>query len=88
MKRTTISWPDDLAEAVQREARRRHVSVSEVVREAVEAHLAGGRAGGRLIPWAGIGRSDGPPHAADLDEYLAEHWAADVASDRGQGVKA
>ena len=39
MKRTTISLPDDLAAALEREARRRHLPVSQVAREAIEAKL-------------------------------------------------
>jgi len=68
MKRTTISWPEELAEAVQREARRRHVSVSEIVREAVEAHLAGSRTGGRRIPWAGLVDDPNAPFGRDLED--------------------
>ena len=38
MKRTTISLPDDLAQALGREARRRHASASEITGEALQAH--------------------------------------------------
>ncbi|MBO0704562.1 MAG: ribbon-helix-helix protein, CopG family, partial [Candidatus Dormibacteraeota bacterium] len=35
MKRTTVSLPDEVAEAVGRAARRRQVSVSELTRRAL-----------------------------------------------------
>jgi metal-responsive CopG/Arc/MetJ family transcriptional regulator len=39
MQRTTVSLPDDLAQALDREARRRHTSASEVTRAALAQHL-------------------------------------------------
>ena len=39
MKRTTIMLPDDLDSRLRLEARRRGVSIADVVREAVEKHL-------------------------------------------------
>jgi hypothetical protein len=73
MKRTTISMPDDLALAVEREARRRATSVSEVAREALAAHL--GMAGtSRPIPFANLGRSGKRHTARQLDELIAKEW--------------
>lgn len=48
MKRTTITLPDELAAAVEREAHRRRVSLFAVVREALVAHV--GFAGGGMRP--------------------------------------
>ena len=59
MRRTTISLPDDLAAALEREARRRRVPVSQVAREAIEARLGWADVGPREIPFAGIGDSGG-----------------------------
>src|SRR5579884_1835150 len=39
MKRTTVTIPDELAAALEREARRRRVPVSQITREALAAHL-------------------------------------------------
>ena len=73
MKRTTISMPDDLALAVEREARRRATSVSVVAREALAAHL--GMAGtAKPIPFANLGRSGTRQTARRLDELIAEEW--------------
>jgi len=83
MKRTTISLPDDLAAALVREARRRRVPVSQLAREAIEARLGWDEAGPRKIPFIGIaGSGEGPSDlAANLDEYLEEHWADDIHRD-------
>jgi metal-responsive CopG/Arc/MetJ family transcriptional regulator len=54
MKRTTISLSDDLALAVQGEAKRQSASVSEVVRKALAEYLRGSTAK-RQISFAGLG---------------------------------
>lgn len=82
MKRTTISLPDDLAAALEREAGRRRVSVSQVAREAIEARLGWTDTGPRALPFAAIGTStDGVSIAADDEAYLREHWASDIEND-------
>ena len=83
MKRTTISWPDDIAEAVAAEAERRRTSVSEIVRQSVAAHLFGKGKKPRRFPWIGMIDDPNMVHGADVDEYLAKHWAHDIARDRG-----
>jgi metal-responsive CopG/Arc/MetJ family transcriptional regulator len=71
MKRITISLPDDLAEALGREARRRHESVSAVVRQALRAHLTPQRRPGIVA----LGRSGHAHTARDAERLLAEGWA-------------
>lgn len=60
VKRTTVKLPDDLDARLRHEAERRGTSVSDVTRQAIEAHL--GQTGGRrrLLAAAagGSGRSD------------------------------
>ncbi len=75
MHRTTISMPDDVSSGLEREARRRRIPVSQVAREAIEAHL--GRTGGerRKIRFAALGRSGHRDTAQTLDEILAKEWA-------------
>jgi Arc/MetJ-type ribon-helix-helix transcriptional regulator len=76
MKRTTISLPDDLAAALEREARRRRLPVSHVVREGLEAHL--GRGGERRrIPFAAVGRSGTQDTARNVDAVLEAEWDRD-----------
>ena len=77
MRRTTITLPDDLAEALGREARRRRTSVSQVAREAIEARLGKQAAGPRTLPFAALGRSGHHTTARDIDEILAKEWGAD-----------
>jgi hypothetical protein len=82
MKRTTISLPDDVAAALEREARRRRVPVSQVAREAIETRLGLSDDVPRDIPFIGIAASkDSEYAAADLDEFLAKTWAAEIDRD-------
>lgn len=75
MKRTTISLPDDLAAAVARAANRRRVPVSQIAREALEAHL-GHRKETRALPFVALGASGHRTTARDIDEILAREWDA------------
>jgi hypothetical protein len=77
MKRTTISLPDDMAKALDREARRRGTSVSAIAREALadRLHLRAGEA--RELPFVGLGRSGARDTARRAEEILAEEWDAD-----------
>jgi predicted transcriptional regulator len=77
MKRTTISLPDGLAAALDREARRRSVPVSQIARDALAAHLGfATNTDRRTLPFASIGRSGTPTTARDMEELLAEEWDA------------
>jgi metal-responsive CopG/Arc/MetJ family transcriptional regulator len=73
MRRTTISIPDELADALEREANRRRIPVSQLAREAIEKQL--GRSDEpRSLPFVGLGRSGHRHTARDLDEILASEW--------------
>lgn len=86
MKRTTISLPDDLAVALEREAGRRRVSVSQVAREALEARLGWSASGPRDLPFAAIGAStDGRSIAADDEAYQRATWHEDIEIDADSG---
>jgi predicted transcriptional regulator len=80
MKRTTISLPDELATRVEREARRRRVSVSQVAREALEYQLGGSRR--RKFSFIGIGSSGEKATGRDAEEILAAEWEEFLASER------
>jgi Arc/MetJ-type ribon-helix-helix transcriptional regulator len=80
MRRTTISLPDDLADAVEREARRRRTSVSNVVREAVTAQFA--REQPRRLTFAAVGRSGTRGTAGDAEQILAREWPDAIDRDR------
>lgn len=77
--RTTISLPDTLAQLARREARRRGVSLSAVVRESLEASLH--KPAGARLPWQGIVR-DPKTTARALEAALRESWPDYVAGDR------
>lgn len=75
MKRTTISLPDELAAAVDREARRRRVPVSQIAREALEERLRRAE-GRRQLAFAALGRSGHRTTARDAEKILAAEWDA------------
>lgn len=74
MKRTTVSLPETLAEVLEREARRRGTSVSDVVREAVAMYLGVSPDRPRTLPFAALGNSGHRHTARDVEEILAEEW--------------
>jgi hypothetical protein len=80
MKRTTFSLPDDLAARMEREARRRRVSVSEVAREAIAKGL-GASADEPRFPFLGIGASGYQNTARDMEELLKAEWDPDFDRD-------
>lgn len=82
MRRTTISLPDDLAAALEREAARRRVPVSQVAREAIEARLGWSHDGPRDLPFVGVGRSGTGTTARDAEEILDAEWADALLGDR------
>jgi predicted transcriptional regulator len=73
MKRTTVKIPDRLDARLRHEAERRGVTISEVTREALEAHLVGSP-GRRRLDAAGSGRSG----RHDVSERIEEILAAEV----------
>jgi Arc/MetJ-type ribon-helix-helix transcriptional regulator len=77
MKRTTVTLPDDLVDALERAARRGHTSVSEVVRRMLAAQL--GVVGGteRELPFANLGQSGQRHVARDMEALLSEGWTPD-----------
>jgi hypothetical protein len=83
MKRTTIMLPDELAQLVDRERRRRDISAAAVIREAVEAYLMP-PAAPKTYSFIGIARSGGgEPTAANMEEWLERVWADEIERDSG-----
>ncbi|TME98888.1 MAG: CopG family transcriptional regulator [Chloroflexi bacterium] len=79
MKRTTISLPEDLAGILEREARRRRTSVSEVVRIALASHFELDKP--RELPFANLYSSGHTQDAANLEELLATEWGPALEAD-------
>jgi predicted transcriptional regulator len=78
MKRTTISLPDDLSAALEREARRRRVPVSAIAREAIALWLQRSpQAARRKLPIASLGRSGHRTTARDIEGLMADEWTLD-----------
>ena len=77
VKRTTVKLPDDLDARLRHEAQRRGTTVSELTREAIEAHLGGARSGRRLLA-AAAGRSG----RSDISERIEEILAAEAPGSR------
>lgn len=82
MKRTTIALPDDLSELVEHEARRRGVSVSELIRRFVRQALMGTTDQPRSIPFAAIIDDPEMVRGDQVDEELAKSWADELDRDR------
>jgi Arc/MetJ-type ribon-helix-helix transcriptional regulator len=74
MRRTTVSLSDELAQALRREARRRHASASEVTRDALQEHLGLAPGRPRELPFAAVGRSGDVTTARDMEELLEREW--------------
>lgn len=68
MKRTTVKLPDDVDARLRHEASQRGITVSELTREAIAAHL--GRTGRRRLLAAKAGRSGSTDTAARVEEIL------------------
>lgn len=71
MKRTTVKLPDDLDARLRHEASRRSMTISELSREAIEAHL-GGSSGRRKLLAAGAGASGSDDISERIEAILAE----------------
>jgi metal-responsive CopG/Arc/MetJ family transcriptional regulator len=75
MKRITISLPEELANALAREARRRAVPASAIARDALSSYLGLADASERRqLPFAAVGRSGHRTTARDMKELLAVEW--------------
>jgi metal-responsive CopG/Arc/MetJ family transcriptional regulator len=74
MRRTTVSLPDDLAQALNREAQRRHSSASEVTRDALAQHLGLVQDEPRELAFADLGRSGHHSTARDMEQLLEQEW--------------
>jgi predicted transcriptional regulator len=78
MKRTTISLPDDLAAALDREARRCGTSVSHIAREAIEVRLRRDAAAKeRRRAFISLFRSGHGSLSTDHEEILREEFKVD-----------
>lgn len=69
MRRTTVKLPDDLDAQLRHEADRRGVTISELTREAIEAHL-GRRQGRRRLLAASVGHSGVRDISVRIEEIL------------------
>jgi Ribbon-helix-helix protein, copG family len=78
MKRTTLSLPDDLAQALAREARRRSTSASAIARDALAKHLHLIPGDARPLPFAALGRSGHTTTARDMEQLLEHEWNDDA----------
>ena len=77
MKRTTVKLPDELDARLRHEAVRRGTTVSQLTREAIEAHIGADGDRRRLLA-AGAGASG----RADISERIEEILADEVAGSR------
>jgi metal-responsive CopG/Arc/MetJ family transcriptional regulator len=79
MRRTTISLPDELADALDREARRRSLPASAIARDALSHYLGFGGAGEqRELLFAALGHSGHTTTARDMEDLLEREWSPDA----------
>ena len=69
MKRTTVKLSEDLDAKLRHEADRRGITISDLTREAIEAHL-GGPKGKRKLLAASAGRSGSQDISVRIEEIL------------------
>src|SRR6478735_4226344 len=75
MQRTTVKLPDELDARLRHEAKRRGITVSELTREAIAAHLGERRDRRRLLA-AGAGASGRSDVSERIEEILAEELSS------------
>ena len=79
MRRTTISLSEELADALDREARRRSLPASAIARDALSEYLGIGRDDEqRELPFAAIGRSGQRTTGRDMEDLLEREWDPDA----------
>lgn len=81
MTRTSLTLPHELAQALDRETKRRSTSASAVAREAIANHLGFGDATPRQLPFAGIDHSRRAHTARDAEKILARQWGRSLTRD-------
>lgn len=79
--RTTVTLTSDSVDVLKRESRRRRVSTSQLVREAVQKVYGPPAGEKRILPFEFLGHSGQPGIVDRLDEILAEEWADDILGD-------
>lgn len=94
MIRKQVQFTERQAARIQREARRRGVSESAVVRDAVEKGLGVGRGGPTDEQWeralavAGIAKSGPPDLAQEHDKYRADDLWEEMMEKRREWARA
>lgn len=76
MVRTTIKLPDDLDARLRHEAARRGITISELTRSAIEAHIGAGPR--RRLNAAAAGHSG----RTDISERIEEIIATEISQSR------
>jgi len=75
-----VKLPEDLDAKLRQEAARRGITVSELTREAIEAHLTGGPS--RILRSAGSFRSNSGDLSTRVDQIFGE--ILDEKRDKGE----
>jgi len=75
MKRTTVKLPDDLDAKLRHEAQAQGKTISELTREAIEAHLGHNPGSGRRLMAGSAGHSG----HTDISEHIEEILRAEVS---------
>jgi hypothetical protein len=76
MKRTTVKLPDELDARLRQEAARRQLTISDLTREAIEAHLGGPSGPRRRIGGGHVWHSGQADISSRIEEILAAELTA------------
>jgi metal-responsive CopG/Arc/MetJ family transcriptional regulator len=82
MKRTTVTIPDSLAEALEREAHRTDTSASHIVREALTAYLGLTPGAAPALGIVGIFASGESHLSEEVESFLNIHLPDHVERER------
>ena len=78
MQRITVSLPEDTVAAIRREARRKRVPISQIVREALENQVGSAQKPKHRFSFIGIGDSGGDGTISErIDELMEAEWTLD-----------
>ncbi len=76
MKRTTVKLTDVLDARLRQEAARRHLTISDLTREAIEAHLGGPSGPRRRLAGGHVWRSGESDVSSRVEEILGNELTA------------
>ena len=82
MQRTTVKLPDELDARLRQDAQRQGVTIAQITRTALEAHLGSARGGHRGGRRRLGGAAAGASGVSDISERIEEIISSEIAQSR------